>query len=54
MMLERIKEPCISLSKVQFSKKGSIGPGIVAHNYNPSYSGGISEDHGLRPTWAKS
>jgi hypothetical protein len=30
-------------------------PALVAHAYNPSYSGGRDqEDHGLKPAWANS
>jgi hypothetical protein len=32
-----------------------VSQALVAHTYNPSYSGGRDqEDHGSKPTWANS
>jgi hypothetical protein len=33
----------------------AVGWALVAHAYNPSYSGGIDQEgHGLKPAWANS
>jgi hypothetical protein len=37
-----------------FPLKSPGGWILVAHTYNPSYSGGKDQDCGLKPTWKKS